>query len=352
MLYFSPFGHDSYGFPMTLYPLKFRPILVPKPWGGRKIARYCSAAAAFQRENPNTALGESWVVSDLPDASVIVTNGPLAGATLHEVIARYGSGILGTLSLDDHGAFPLLVKYLDAAENLSVQVHPDSAYCRAHPSARLKSEAWYILEADPGAVIYKGIKPGVSPAQFRDDIGSGRVVSDLVALPVKAGECHYLPSGTCHALGAGVMVLEVQTPSDTTFRVYDWGRTDRTLHIEEALQCIQFGPPDTRRAERRSHVAGFFVTASRLCTCRHFQIEKVRMVAEYSQEIAYDRPAIWVILSGKGRISGSPAGIDVSLSPGEVALVPPRMPDARVEIEEDMVWLDIQFPRVDADLMA
>ena len=125
-------------------------------------------------------------------------------------------------------------------DNLSVQVHPDDAYVRRHPEARLKSEAWHILDAQPGSVIYAGLKPGVDRDSFAQAIEDGTVVDKLVAIPAVPGECHYLPSGTCHALGAGVLVAEVQTPSDTTFRVWDWGRTSRELHIEQALECIDF----------------------------------------------------------------------------------------------------------------
>src|SRR5690606_14007588 len=118
--------------------------------------------------------------------------------------------------------------------------------------------AWYILDRDPGAVIYKGVKAGVTPQRFRAAIESDEVADLLIAIPAEPGDCHYLPSGTCHALGAGVLVAEVQTPSDTTFRVYDWGRTGRALHIEQAMQCIEFGPPDVARYEKNIHVAGQF----------------------------------------------------------------------------------------------
>src|SRR5438105_11357547 len=121
--------------------------------------------------------------------------------------------------LSAEGGFPLLIKYLDARENLSVQVHPDERYVARHPEAHLKSEAWVVIHAEPGAVIYKGVKPHVKPQDFAEHIRTNQVVDDLIAIEVKVGECHYLPSGTCHALGAGIVVAEIQTPSDTTFRV-------------------------------------------------------------------------------------------------------------------------------------
>ena len=148
------------------------------------------------------------------------------------------------------GGFPLLVKYLDAREHLSVQVHPSPDYAKSHEGAHLKTESWLILDADEGAMLYKGLKPGTSGADLQRAIESGTVPDLLIAEPAVVGQCHTLPSGTVHALGAGVLVAEVQTPSDTTFRVYDWakeyGRDGRELHIDQALECADLGPADRK----------------------------------------------------------------------------------------------------------
>lgn len=226
------------------YPLVFRPILLSKVWGGDRLARFGKDV------RPGDTIGESWEVADLaatsasgagggPQRSVIV-NGALAGKTLADAAALWGADLLGPAAAPG-GGFPLLVKFLDARENLSVQVHPSPAYAASHPGAHLKTECWYILDAAPGSVIYKGVKPGVTRDAFAAHIADGTVVNDLVAVPAVPGECHNLPSGTCHALGAGVLVAEVQTPSDTTFRVYDWGRSGRALHLAESLECIHWG---------------------------------------------------------------------------------------------------------------
>ena len=241
---------------VPLYPLQFEPIYKPKVWGGRALE---SLGRALPGDTSNR-IGESWELADLSKSSAsgggggqersVIANGPLAGKTLHDVIQRYGDRLLGRLRLNDDGGFPLLVKFLDAQQNLSVQVHPSVDYAQEHPDAHLKSEAWYIIDAQPGAVIYKGIRDGVTAEQFRQAIDAGQVEELMIPVPVKTGDCHYLPSGTCHALGAGILVAEVQTPSDTTFRVYDWGRTDRELHLEQAMQCIHFGPPEVEVTER------------------------------------------------------------------------------------------------------
>lgn len=232
------------------YPLVFEPILLEKVWGGRRLERFGKALPAGR------LIGESWELADLSATSAsgaggqaarsVIANGPLKGRTLHEAMDLWRRDLMGDARPTGSGDFPLLIKFLDARENLSVQVHPSPAYARAHEGANLKTECWYILAAEPvdgkPPVIYKGIKPGVTPADFARHIADGSVVGDMIAVPAVVGECHNLPSGTCHALGAGVLVAEVQTPSDTTFRVFDWGRTGRELHVQQALECIEFGP--------------------------------------------------------------------------------------------------------------
>ncbi len=348
-----------------LYPLKFEPIYKPKVWGGRALEQLGRTLPG----DADTAIGESWEIADLSQSSIsgggggqersVIANGPLAGQTLRDVIEQYGCTLLGRLRLDQAGGFPLLVKYLDANEKLSVQVHPSIDYAQAHPEAHLKSEAWYIVDAQPGAVIYKGVREGVTPQQFRSAIDDGAIEQIMVKVPVKAGDCHYLPSGTCHALGEGILVAEVQTPSDTTFRVYDWERSGRALHVDEAMGCITFGPPDVKRHEQRSHVAGMFTTVTRLVTCEHFRIEKVRMSEDYQQEIPYDQPAVWMVLKGRGRITlGDDSSGETSVETttafeqGETMLVPAGLDSATVVLDEDTVWLEVTFPQALAEQIA
>ena len=214
---------------------------------------------------PRTSIGESWEIADLEATSAsgggggaarsVVAGGAMTGKTLHEVIEHWGTLLLGERLLaserlkQERGmpAFPLLIKYLDAREHLSVQVHPSRDYADQHADAHLKTESWYIVEADEGSVIFKGLREGVTELDLKTCIESGTVPSVLQAVPAVVGECHTLPSGTVHALGAGVLVAEIQTPSDTTFRLYDWtneyDRPDRELHVEQALECADYGPP-------------------------------------------------------------------------------------------------------------
>lgn len=240
---------------VILAPVVLAPILMSKVWGGDRLRRFGKDVAA------GATIGESWELSDMDATSAsgggggaaqsVVSDGPLAGRTLRQVMRQWGSAGSGRMRMGTDGAFPLLVKFLDARENLSVQVHPSRAYAAAHPGAHLKTECWMILDAEPGSVIFKGVKPGVTREKFeaalRQGDGAG-VVELMQAIPAVAGECHTLPSGTVHALGAGVLVAEVQTPSDTTFRVYDWGRTGRELHIAQSMECIAFTAAEGARA--------------------------------------------------------------------------------------------------------
>ncbi len=241
------------------YPLTFEPILKTKVWGGRRLARY------GKRIEGAEPVGESWEIADLGETSVSgggggearsrIAGGLLQGRTLHEAIELWGTLLLGERVLhaervrQEKGMpdFPLLVKFLDANEHLSVQVHPSPEYAEAHEDAHLKTESWLIVEADPGSVIFKGLREGVTPDRLLHAIKTGTVPDVLRAVPAVVGECHTLASGTVHALGAGVLVAEIQTPSDTTFRLYDWtseyDRPERELHVEAAMACADYERP-------------------------------------------------------------------------------------------------------------
>jgi mannose-6-phosphate isomerase len=220
-----------------LYPLRFEPILKERVWGGRRLA---TLGKALEGDQP---VGESWELVDLPEDQSRVAEGPLLGARLRDLIERSGPAILGPVGLDG-GSFPLLVKYIDAAQDLSVQVHPD-AVAAARLGGRPKSEAWTVLDAAPGAKIFLGLRPGTRREDLEAALCAGQVPELLQAVPVSAGDIVPVPPGTTHAIGAGVLLAEVQQPSDTTYRVYDWGRVGldgkpRALHRREALESIHF----------------------------------------------------------------------------------------------------------------
>ena len=342
---------------LPMYPLLFEPIYKEKVWGGRTLEKLGRTLPG----DDSTPIGESWELADLAQTSVsgggggaersVIANGPLVGKTLAEVIKQAGTDLLGDLTLTPDGGFPVLLKFLDARDNLSVQVHPSPEYAQTHDDAFLKSEAWYILHADPGAVIYKGIKKGVTPEQFRQAIAENQVEPLMIAVPAKPGDCHYLPSGTCHALGAGVLVAEVQTPSDTTFRVYDWGRTGRELHIDQAMQCIEFGPADVAKFQPETVVRGEFATISRLVTCEFFDIDRFQVETPQTHELSLDQPALWMITDGGGSITCTD-GPDLTFHRGQTLLLPPGMKESQLSVDADTVWLEVTFPQTKSKQLA
>lgn len=223
-----------------LYPLTFHPIYKEKIWGGRKLAQL------FGRDLPPGMIGESWDVAAHAHGMSVVDQGALAGRTIAEVLHMYGSELLGdTATLDK---FPLLFKFIDAADDLSVQVHPDDTYAAAHEGDELgKTELWYVVHSEPGGAIIWGTKPGVTKDDFARALKAGgpAVVECLNRVEVQPGDVFPISAGMVHALLRGVVVAEIQQNSDTTYRVYDWDRVDekgrgRELHIEKALDVIDF----------------------------------------------------------------------------------------------------------------
>ena len=338
------------------YPLVFAPVVLEKIWGGRRLERLGKSLPT-----PQGRYGESWEVADLASTSAsgagggavrsIIANGPLAGRTLGDAVARWGSRLIGSAggAGDGHGtgpgaAFPLLVKFLDASENLSVQVHPSPAFLKRHPErgAHLKTESWYIVDAEPGAKLYTGLRPGLTRAQLEAHIRDGSLVNDLLSVPAVPGECHTLPSGTVHALGAGVLVAEVQTPSDTTFRVFDWGRTGRELHIADSLASASFA--DTPAEERVAPAPGPTSLkpgqlCARLATTPFYTIDEARPLDGDELTVGYrccggqtragvagssaESCFVLMVLAGTGELR-VPGGAEppLSLSAGNTVVVP------------------------------
>jgi mannose-6-phosphate isomerase len=216
--------------------LRFTPVYKPYVWGGTDLPRRLGRAEAPRLER----YAESWELADHPDGMSVAEGGPYAGETLHALTQRFGAEQAGRPA----AAFPLLVKVLDAADRLSVQVHPDDA-AALRDGGEAKTECWYILEAAPGASVWAGLKPGVTPALFRRALADGTVQGLLRSIPVRRGDLLFIPGGRVHAIGAGCLILEVQQRSNTTYRVYDWDRRDaegkaRPLHVEQALQTIRW----------------------------------------------------------------------------------------------------------------
>jgi mannose-6-phosphate isomerase len=337
---------------MNLYPIKFEPRFVAKIWGGQSLAEVLGKALP-----PGAGIGESWELYDFPpgvvgaDArqpdddpngwtSARIANGPLAGKTLHDLMTDHRAALLGQAKPVETSAglqFPLLIKFLDARQDLSVQVHPPESYAKTHPGAALKNETWHVLAHEPGSRILIGTKPGTTRERFDESIRSGESESLINAVKVNDGDTYYLPSGTVHALGAGIVVAEVQTPSDTTYRVFDFNRVEpstgkpRALHVEQALDCIDFKSDATKNFVPAGD-SDAVVTAAPQFTLRRRSLRAGHRAAMPAGEVR----AI-IVVEGGGRIGEGDGR--TAIGKGETILIPASVPGT-IEATSDLHWLE------------
>ena len=311
---------------MQLYPLKFKPIFRDYLWGGHKLRELFGKNVSADK-----IMAESWEIVDLPDDISVIANGQLAGQTIHELIEKYPAEIMGDENFKP--PFPLLIKFLDCANVLSVQVHPDPQTCRRMGKGDPKTECWYIISAEPDAFIYKSLKPGVTKKRFAEAIKKGTTAELLAKIPVKAGECHFLPAGTAHSIGPGLLIAEIQTPSDTTYHIFDWNRLDsngksRPLHIEEALESIHFDPSGDNLS---------VTTTGRLVDCEYFKIDKGHQVKDCELLLSPGKMKTLIILAGCGSITGTD-GTAVEFETGQTLLVP-AVYEGAIQFADDTQYL-------------
>ncbi len=234
-----------------LYPIRFRPVLKETMWGGNALKeRFRKKAAA------GALIGESWEITGMTDDSSMVANGYLKGNTLEEIAEVYMDELLGESVYDRYGTeFPLLIKIIDANDRLSIQVHPDDRLAEERHHAWGKTEMWYVIDAKPGAVIYTGFRKKITKEEYLERLAAKTLDEIINVTPVRAGDAFFIPAGMVHAIGAGVLLAEIQQTSDVTYRIYDWDRTDasgkpREMHTALALDAINFNL-DTSNLIRR-----------------------------------------------------------------------------------------------------
>ena len=255
-----------------LYPLSFRPILKRLLWGGRRLGELLKKPLGDGRD-----YAESWEIADHRADVSVVDDGPLKGSDLRHLLAERGADILGP-GFAKARQFPLLVKFLDANQHLSVQVHPDDVKGRILAGDNGKTEAWVIVHAEPGSLIFAGLKPGVARDDLAEGMKTGRVEPLLHRFEARPGDCVMIPAGTIHAIGAGIVLAEIQQMSDATFRVFDWDRlgpdgSPRALHVREALESTDYdaGPVNPLETVPELIPGG---TRERLTACDYFAIER------------------------------------------------------------------------------
>jgi mannose-6-phosphate isomerase len=327
---------------MTLYPLRFEPLFKHNLWGGRRLP-------AFLNRTPphDDPIGEAWVLSDVDGSHSCVADGSLEGATLRELLARDPSRIVGKAHAP-HGKFPLLLKFIDARQELSVQVHPnDEQAATLGPGLFGKTEAWVILEACPDtSKVYAGFADGVTADHFRSALAEKATPATLHSFTPRSGDCVFLEAGTVHAIGANILLFEVQQTSDITFRLYDWDRVDaktgkpRQLHVDEGLACADFG-------RGPCPAVGPAVTVSEgvrregLVECRYFTLERHTSRIPFRLGKAGECRAV-VCIGGSGEIDWR--GKHYPLGMGDTVLLPAEVGEATCRPAREIVVLECGLP--------
>lgn len=328
-------------------PLTFVPRLKHYLWGGRRLEQL------FGRVLPDEVTAESWEVSGHPDEPSVVDRGPLAGRELPGLVAEYGIELVGSRGAHavERGTFPLLVKLLDASHALSVQVHPDDVHAAAHGTGEAgKTEMWYVVHAEPGARIIHGLRAGTGRAALRRAVAEGRAQDVLNRVPVRPGDSVMVPAGTVHGILSGIVLVEVQQTSDTTYRIYDWDRTGpggtpRELHVERALEVIDFGRREPALVEPRAVGNGGGVRRELVAECEHFVVERIRAEAGavFEHGLRGDTFEIWGTLTGSAALiaAGSQA---LNMETARFALLPATMGGFALEAGTDTVALRAYLP--------
>jgi len=333
---------------LEYYPYRFKDIFIEKPWGARALATRLGKHLASGRP-----VGESWEVSDRDDHMSVVACGPREGDTLHSLLEADRNGVLGAeIARLFPDRFPLLIKYIDAQDVLSLQVHPDDAYAMKHEHGEWgKMEAWYIVGAEPGAFVYRGIRPGTDRETFLRLLAEERLEECVNKVQVAAGDVVFIPPGCLHATGAGILFCEVQQNSDLTYRVYDWGRMGldgkpRELHLEKALDVIDWDLPARERPDRAAGALAEMAPAELLLECSKFTMERVTLPAGGADSADVTRRFhVVCVIGGRGSIVCPRKDVpSTTISAGDTYLIPSAVRSYEIIADEKLTALRAYVP--------
>lgn len=291
-----------------MYPIKFENLYFEKVWGGRDLS-------LFRDNLPEGNIGESWDVACHKNGTSVVANGEFKGKKLDQLIEEKGYELIGTKISKDW--FPLLIKLINAKESLSVQVHPDDKYGKEVEGDMGKTEVWYVVEAFEGANLVVGTKEGCTKEQFKKAIETGNLEPYMNKINVKKGDVYFVKSGLIHAIGEGVIIAEIQQNSDTTYRVYDYGR-DRELHIEKALDVVDLSLKGEKSAGIK--IEKDSCNKTYLCLCKDFSLEMYNVKTEVEEVSDEERFFVFTVVDGEGEIVYKD-GVE-SLKNGDSVLIP------------------------------
>ena len=308
-----------------LYPLKFKPILKEKIWGGSKLNTF------LHKDSDSNQVGESWEISDVEGDFSIVAKGDLQGKTLRSLIEQYQSELVGK-SIYEHfqNKFPLLIKFIDAKENLSVQLHPDDVLAKKRHNSFGKPEMWYIMQADEGCGIIVGFKDGVSVEDYENSLKNNSIEDLLNFEEVNPGDTFFIKPGLIHAIGKGVVLAEIQQTSDITYRVYDYNRTDdegnsRQLHTEEAKEAIDFEANDEYKIDYTSKENN----KTSLVENQYFKTKQIKLSQDLTLDYSStDSFVIYMNIEGDTKVSTERG--DEVLKAGETLLIPACIDEVKI----------------------
>ena len=300
----------------ALYPLKFQPILKDKIWGGQKLQQL------LNKPTTSTEAGESWEISDVEGDTSVVANGPLKGSSLKALLESYASDLLGEKNFRQFGTkFPLLIKFIDAKQDLSVQLHPNDQLAKERHNSFGKTEMWYVVQADPESNLIVGFNQDMTQELYLKHLEAKTLQSILNFDAVKPGDTYFIEVGRIHAIGAGVLLAEIQQTSDITYRVYDWDRVDsegkeRELHNDIALEAFDFEMPDNFRVKYSLDSN----TSTELVSCPYFTTNVLEVNAPLQKENNHDSFMIYMCVEGAASLEVDGAVTEFSM--GETVLVP------------------------------
>jgi len=324
----------------SLYPLKFRTIFKDKIWGGQKIKQVLN-----KDFSPLPNCGETWELSGVPGNISVVNNGPLAGKALTELITTYKADLLGKMVYEKYGEqFPLLVKFIDANDDLSIQVHPDDELAKQRHDSLGKTEMWYILQADKGASLITGFNQPVDKDMYVQQFEAGKITEILNKEPVKAEDLYFIPAGRVHTIGKGILLAEIQQTSDVTYRIYDFDRVDdkgqkRELHVEEALDAIDYNFYDEYKTGYDKKVN----VPVEMVSCPYFTTNRLHFSESTNRNYStIDSFIIYVCYEGSVEIGHHEWGVE--LKAGEVALLPAEINEVALQTETGFKLLETWVP--------
>ncbi|VXB51160.1 Mannose-6-phosphate isomerase [Flavobacterium sp. 9AF] len=319
---------------MKLYPLLFDPIFKERIWGGTKLKTYLNKTIT------SGITGESWEISTVPNDVSVVSNGTLKGKNINELIALYGEDFLGKSVIERFGnEFPLLFKFIDAKEDLSIQLHPNDELAKKRHNSFGKTEMWYVMQADANARLVVGFKEDSNKEAYLNHLQNKNLVAILNEVPVKKGDVFFLETGTIHAIGAGIVIAEIQQTSDITYRIYDWDRVDangngRELHTDLALDAINY-----KKTDSKIEYSNTINDSNKVVDCSYFKTNFISLKGSFNWQKKQE--AFTVLMCTEGDFEFLYEGDKYVLKAGNTILLPAVI--AHLTLQGDATILEISI---------